>query len=160
MHFGGFMAGSRSIMFAGALVGPVCFGIAAAAQTAGQALQVQETNVPGIVAEMTECKRKEGVLTVKVRFRNTSDKTSWFAIDTGHGKYEGFYVSAGNKKYFVLKDAEGAPVAPKYIDGGNLEKGQTYTWWAKFPAPPAEVKQVNLMMPKVLPFEDVPVADR
>jgi hypothetical protein len=124
------------------------------------AQQVQDTNIQGVVAELTECTRKEGVLTVKVRFRNTSDKQMWLSIDSHHGAYDGFYVMATNKKYFVLKDAEGAPVAPKYLGGVNLAKGEVYQWWAKFPAPPIEIKQAKLIIPQVLPFEDVPIVDK
>lgn len=90
-------------------------------------IQSQETNITGIVAELIECKRKEGVLTVKVRFRNTSNNKAYIAIDTHHCSYEGFYISAENKKYFVLKDSDGAPLAPKYI-GENLEKSQIFLW--------------------------------
>jgi hypothetical protein len=133
---------------------------AALAQSAAQPLQIQETNIQGVVAELTECSRKEGVLSVKVRFRNASDKQAWLSIDSHHGAYDGFYVMAMSKKYFVLKDAEGAPVAPKYLGGANLAKGDIHHWWAKFPAPPAEVKQIKLVIPQVLPFEDVPIADK
>lgn len=136
--------------------------VGAQKQTATTApyIQSQETNISGIVADLTECKRKDGVLTVKVRFRNTSNSKAWVAIDTHHGSYEGFYVTADNKKYFVLRDSGGEPLAPKYLGGVHLEKNQTYLWWAKFPAPSANVKKVNLIIPKVLPFEDVAITDQ
>src|SRR6202521_2794250 len=35
-------------------------------------IQTQETNTQSVVADLTECKRKDGVLSVKVSFRNTS----------------------------------------------------------------------------------------
>jgi len=121
-------------------------------------IQTQETEFQGVVAELMECKRKEGVLTVKVTFRNTGAESVSMSIETEHGKYQHIYVTADSKKYFVLKDSEGAPLAPKYLDG-TLGKGQKILWWAKFPAPPAEVKKINLIFPKVLPFEDVPITD-
>ena len=121
-------------------------------------IQTQETEFQGVTAELMECKRKEGVLTVKVAFRNTGEQPQSVNIDTGHGKYEHIYVTADSKKYFVLKDSEGSPLAPKYIDA-RLGKGEKLLWWAKFPAPPAEVKKVNLIIQKVLPFEDVPITD-
>src|SRR5208283_3906195 len=37
-------------------------------------IQTQDANAEGVVAELTECRRSEGVLTIKVRFRNTSAK--------------------------------------------------------------------------------------
>ena len=121
-------------------------------------IQAQETEFGQVIAELTECKRKEGVLTVKVNFRNTGDASQGVSIETNHGKYELVYVTADGKKYFVLKDSEGAPLAPKYISE-SLKKGEKILWWAKFPAPPAEVKKINLIFPKVLPFEDVPITD-
>jgi hypothetical protein len=41
-----------------------------------------------------------------------------------------------------------------------LDPGKTYLWWAKYPAPPAEVKKINFMMPITSPFEDVPITDK
>jgi len=32
-------------------------------------IQTQETSFPGVIAELTQCKRKKGVLTVKVRVK-------------------------------------------------------------------------------------------
>lgn len=132
----------------------------ASAQAQTTTLQTQETNIQGVSAELIECSRKAGVLTVKVRFRAGAEKKTWFNIDTGHGAYAGFYLVAGDKKHFILRDAEGAPIAPKAVGGVHLNKGDTHLWWAKFPAPGAEVKQVKLVIPEVLPFEDVPVTDK
>lgn len=126
------------------------------------ALQVQETNIPGVVAEILECKRKEGVLTVKVRFRNNSGEQQAVKM-FARPKYEPFYVIAESKKYLVLKDSEDVALAPPMNGWGNveftLEAGSTHLWWGKFPAPPAEVKTLSFVMPQVLPFDDVPIAD-
>lgn len=133
---------------------------AAPAAATGSVLQSQEVDAtPGLVAELTEATRKEGVLTVKVRFRNSGTEDNvYHGFETGHGDYSRFYVTAGDQKYFVLKDSEGAPLAPKYLDV-NLDAGQTSTWWAKFPAPPASETTFDLIMPDVTPFEDVPIRD-
>lgn len=122
-------------------------------------IQVQEVNAPGLVAELTEVTRKDGVLTVKVRFRNTGSETLHHAFETHHGRYERFYVTAGDQKYFVLKDSEGEPLAPKYLTV-DLDPGATSTWWAKFPAPPASATAIDLVIADTPPFEDVPIADR
>ncbi|CAG1003473.1 hypothetical protein BURK2_03218 [Burkholderiales bacterium] len=142
------------------LVGGMSLSSVGALAQAGGALQTQETNVQGVSAELIECSRKAGVLTVKLRFRASAEKKTWFNIDTGHGAYAGFYVVAGDKKHFILRDAEGAPIAPKALGGVHLNKGETHLWWAKFPAPGIEVKQVKLVLPEVLPFEDIPVTDK
>ncbi len=137
---------------------PAAPGGAAAPATA-TVLQVQEVNAPGLQAELTEVTRKDGVLTVKIRFRNTGTDALHHSFNTGHGAYDRFYVTAGTQKYFVLKDTEDEPLAPKYLDV-NLDPGATSTWWAKFPAPPTSENSIDLVIPDAPPFEDVAIADR
>jgi hypothetical protein len=133
---------------------------AAAPAASGAAIQTQEVDAePGLLAEITEVSRKEGVLTVKVRFRNTGSEQVYHSFETGHGDYSLFYVTAGAQKYFILKDTEGAPLAPKYLTV-NLDPERTMTWWAKFPAPPAGETSIDLIVPDIPPFEDVAIADR
>ena len=50
------------------------------------ALAAQETNFTGVVAEVTECRVREGVLTVKVRLRNTTDKEVQVIFDANTGR--------------------------------------------------------------------------
>ena len=47
------------------------FSAPAAAQAPAPAIQTQETNEAGVVADLTECRRSEGVLSIKVKLRNT-----------------------------------------------------------------------------------------
>jgi hypothetical protein len=134
---------------------------------AGQAgvIQTQETNQEGVVGELTECRRSEGVLTIKVRFRNNSTKRSHltFTAWNASGDNEKFYVTAGNKKYFMLKDSEGTYLSSNSAGNpaeANLEPGQTFLWWGKYPAPSADLKKINFMMPVTPPFEGVPITDK
>jgi hypothetical protein len=129
-------------------------------------IQTQETNVEGLVGEIIECRRAEGVLTIKIRFRNNSDKpghlvfTHWGATGADNPK---FYVTAGAKKYFMLADSDGTALSTNSTGNGvdaNLDPGKTFLWWAKYPAPPADVKKINLMTPVASPFEDVPITDK
>jgi len=126
-------------------------------------LATQDTNVPGVAADFTECKRKEGVLSVKIRFRNVSPAEAHVNVISGRN-YEAYYVTAVNKKYFMLKDSDGAYLTPPADGFGGLDvrlaPNQQYTWWAKFPAPPADVKKVIFMTPLAPPFEDIPVTDQ
>jgi hypothetical protein len=129
-------------------------------------IQSQDASVDGIVAELTACQRSEGVLTIKIRFRNTSDKpgkltfTNWNASGQDNPK---FYVTAGNKKYFMLADSDGTVLSTNSTGNGvdaNIAPGKTFLWWAKYPAPPADVKKINFMMPVASPFDDVPITDK
>jgi hypothetical protein len=129
----------------------------------GAPLQTQETNTAGVAAELTECRRSEGVLSIRVRFRNTSEaKVSFYAIDGRN--YDSYYVVAAGKKHFVLRDSEKTPLAPAATPGGSLgvelPKGGSFLWWAKYPAPPADVKKITYVTPLGAPFENVPISDQ
>lgn len=125
-------------------------------------IQSQDSNVAGIVAEITECKRQDGVLTVRVRLRNTGDKDVRVGLISSRN-YDSYYVTAGGKKYFILRDSEKTPLAPQGDGFGNLSasvaKGASYVWWAKFPAPPADVKKISYFTPITPPFDNVPITD-
>jgi hypothetical protein len=122
-------------------------------------IQTQETNTQGVVAELTECKRKDGVLTVKLGFRNTSSATVTF-YTSRLDDYDKVYVAADNKKYFILRDSEKEPLSGKTDGNVSLNPGQSWHWWAKFAAPPATVKSINLLTPVASPFDDVPISDQ
>jgi hypothetical protein len=132
-----------------------------AAQT--EAIQSQDTNVGGLVADITQCKRKDGVLTIKVRVRNTSSEKVNIYFTDGPAAYDQYYLTAGDKKYFVLRDTEDKPLATNENGQGytniDIEKDGSYTWWAKYPAPPAEVTSVTFYTSFAPPFEDVPITD-
>jgi hypothetical protein len=128
-------------------------------------IQSQDANTSGIVAELTQVRRSEGVLSIKLRFRNTDSKALHLKIIEAYN-YTAFYVTAGNKKYFILKDTDGTFLATEATswDHKTLEMdinpGSSYTWWAKYPAPPPEVKKITFITPLAPPFEDVPLSDR
>jgi hypothetical protein len=128
--------------------------------TAAEAIQKQDTNEAGVVAELIECKRADGVLTVRVVLRNSSDKNASVSVISSRD-FDAWYVTAENKKYFILRDSEKTPIAPQADAGGSLtptiEKGAAWTWWAKYPAPPAEVKKISYFTPLTAPFDDVPI---
>lgn len=125
-------------------------------------IQSQDTNVAGVVAELTECNRKDGVLSVKVRLHNTSTAPVNFHLIEGIGDYSKFYVTAENKKYFILTDSEKLPLAP-HLDNGypwidvKIAPGGSYQWWAKYPAPPGSAKTLTLYTRLTPPFDDVPI---
>ena len=145
-----------------ALVG-LGLGGAALAGAQGAPLQTQDTNTAGVVAELTECRRSEGVLSIKVRLRNTAETNTHVDVINGRN-YDAYYVVAAGKKYFVLRDSEKEPLAvAAHPSGGvsaSLKKGGIFLWWAKYPAPPPDVKKVTYVTPLGAPFENVPVSDQ
>ena len=128
------------------------------------AIQSQDVNQPGFVADLIEAKRSDGVLSVKLRLKNTGPKAEHAKI-YALTKIEAFYVQAEGKKYFVLRDTEKVPLAsPSDSYDGTLSPtvapGASFTWWAKFPAPPANVKKFSFYWPLGAPFDDVPITDK
>ena len=144
--------------------------LAAAISIPGAAVAQQEKplatralDIEGITAEVIESVRKEGILTVRVRFRNTTDKPIKFLL-VHAGRYDDNYVSAGDTKYTIVRDAKKDVVATPTDGGGWIEptikaKG-TFGWWAKFPAPPPERKTYTLYLKVGPPIEDVPIVDK
>lgn len=126
-------------------------------------LQVQETNFEGVSAEVTEVTRKDGVLTVKVRFRNTGTKPVRVEIFSNHSDVDKFYTVAGSSKMLPLRDSQKAPLTSAPDGFGQLrpdvKPAGSYLFWAKFPAPPASAKKVTLVTPHAPPFEDLPITE-
>lgn len=128
---------------------------------AGASIASQETNWKGIVADITEFRRKGNTLTAKVRLTNRGSENANAAI-----KYGEVYLmdTAAGKKYEVLKDEKGQYIA--YLTTGwnyqwydTMEPNDAITLWMKFPAPPVEVRAITLQLPGMAPFEDVPIQD-
>ncbi len=124
--------------------------------------RVRETNVEGVTAELVECKRKDGVLTVQVRLRNGGNKAVTLYPVTA-GNFDAYYVMAEDKKYFVLRDEDNTPLAPLINPGGSvfvsLNPGEIWLWWAKYPAPPPTVKTISYMTSLTVPFDDIAITD-
>lgn len=120
-------------------------------------IQSQETNYPGIIAELIQCKRKKGVLTVKVRLKNISTKSvkTWWP-DVHKTAY--LLDETNQKKYFPLKDAKGECICNAV--SAHIKSNMSSTSWFKFPAPPQEVEEISIVFPISAPFEDVPIKDK
>jgi hypothetical protein len=140
---------SGLILVAGALA-------PATSRAQAKAIATAETNF-NATAELYECKRKQGVLSIKVRFKaikNASQALYFeqtYVMDVGSGK-----------KYEVLKDSDGNWIAANGTSGYarvDIYAGQTASLWWKFPAPPAETKTITFALPEAEPFEDVPITD-
>jgi hypothetical protein len=134
--------------------------VEASPQAAAGVIQSQDTNVTGVVAEFIECKRKDGVLSLRIRLRNTSGAAVNVPLISNRN-FDEYYVTAGSKKYFILRDDEKTPLAPAASPFGGLSvdipKGGSWTWWAKYPAPPDSETKINYFTPLAPPFEDVTI---
>lgn len=132
-----------------------------AAPVPAASLASQASNWPGIVADITELRRKGSTLTARVVLSNKGTDEAQPDI-----RYDEVYVMdlGAGKKYQVLRDEKGAYIAALRSGWSDrwyekLPPGGTYTLWMKFPAPPPEVKTVTLQVPGVPPFEDLQIQD-
>ena len=146
----------------GILAGAAMMATVAVAQDK-KPLQVQETNLDGITAEVTEVSRKEGVLTVKLRYRNTGTKSTHVYVVHGTEDVDKFYVVSGNSKMLPLRDSQKYPIMTPGNAvgsvGGDIKPGGSFLFWGKYPAPAANVKKVTYMTPHAPPFEDLPITE-
>lgn len=121
------------------------------------ALATITTNFSGVVADVSEFRRKGPVLTALVRLRNQGTSLSVLEISFD----QTYVMDTGAKKYQVLKDEQGAFIASsasRLYEG--LAAGGTRMLWMKFPAPPPEVRTATLVVPGMPPFEDLAIQDQ
>jgi hypothetical protein len=116
-------------------------------------------------AQVVEAVRQGGVLTVKVRFGPVRTPGGGSDYHTIYGNpktaQEEIAVVAGDRKYFLLTDADGMPLTPPDLTVRVArDTPLAGTWWGKFPAPPAEIKTISLTMPEVEAIENIPQSDR
>lgn len=124
---------------------------------------------PGITLEVTELARTGGdTLTLKFTIMNDSGEGLHFYDNFGdpsvdedayHHNVGGTHVidNAGQKKYLVLRDQDQMCVCSDDLD--EVEAGSALNLWAKFPAPPADVDEVSVVVPHFVPMDDVPVGE-
>lgn len=128
---------------------------AAPPAAAQEVLATAEVNQSGIKAEVTECRIGDGSLGIKIRLTNSGNGNATVNIVRHPGKYDDQYVMASKKKYLVLRDAHKKPIAATEIHP-RIKKGESWTWWAKFQAPPAGVDAVDYHWPLGPPIEKIP----
>jgi hypothetical protein len=144
-RIGGALTGALIITFGTMLTGP------APAQAQAALAKANSESSSSVRVEVTELRRTSGdTVTLKGVFINDSDKT--FNPSAMNKVY---LLNTDNKmKHTVVKDARGKAVSSP----SNNVKAKTRTeFWAKFVAPPQNVKTLTVVIPKFAPLEDVPL---
>ncbi len=130
-------------------------------------LSTSDGEKPGTRVEVTELKRTSGeTLSLKLVMVNDSDKKLGFGYDfaapdnhiADFATVGGITLvdPVGKKKYFVVRDSEKKCVCSSGLK--DLDKGSRLNLWAKFPAPPADVSKISVVIPHFAPMDDVPIA--
>lgn len=120
----------------------------------------------GLSVEVTELKRGSGdMLTLKFVMVNNTKQQFRLGSDygAGGGNIDDHSVSGthlidavNKKKYLVVRDS--AKLCVCSVMPGYIEVGGRANLWAKFPAPPEDVKLIAVMIPHFAPMDDVPVS--
>ena len=137
---------------------------ASPAAPAGPALATADGDMPGIRVEVQELKRTSGdTVSLKFAMINDSDKDLGFGYqfvepNKGFGDVGGVNLidPVAKKKYFVVRDTEGACVCSR--DVPNIKPKSRANLWAKFPAPPEDVQKISVVIPHFTPLDDVPIS--
>lgn len=135
-----------------------------AAPAAAQAVLSAEGETPDVRIEVRELKRTDGD-TVTLRLRLVNESGDEFGASCSMrepgknddcGTFSGAYLldAANKKKYLVVRDSEGKCVCSG-VD--NLADGKKMNIWATYPAPPAGVEKLTVIVPLFEPIDGVPI---
>ncbi len=113
----------------------------------------------GARVDLTRAAVTGDILTVQLSYTAASDKSfsDYFRADE-----VSVIDDATSQRYGILKDQTGAWLAaPLFVSHSirvSAQKGETAIVWMKFPAPPATSRTVSVNVPKVGPFDGVPIS--
>lgn len=153
---------SRTVLAAALLSASTLPHIANAQATTGQPIASGYHSSGQATAEVSGVVADGDKVTVKVRFINAKEGGSVSTTlyrELSDKDYENeYYLLAGDKKYLLLKDSEGKPLAPASVS--LFGTGQVVgVWHGVFPAPPKGqkvtlyIKGVEPLGPFVIPAE-------
>ncbi len=136
-----------------------------AASSAGIATADGEES--GVKVVVQELKRGSAdTVTLKFTISNGSNKNFGFGYAMADSKHEipdygsvgGVQLvdEAGKKKYFVVRDTQNKCVCSQKVT--DIKPGSSKNLWAKFPAPPANVQKISVVIPHFGPMDDVPIS--
>ena len=115
---------------------------------------LQTRGIPGtsLVAVLHRTEIDGDVVTARMRFYNEGQTPAHLSIDPS-GE-EAFVLRVGTEEYPILRNEDGEPESKDPLSM-DLEPGEMETWWAKFPAPPAGTRWIDLEIPPAATFRDV-----
>jgi hypothetical protein len=135
-----------------------------AAPVLAQDVLFAEGETPDVRVEVRDLKRGDGdTVTLRLRLVNESGEEFQascemreYGANDNCGTFSGAYLldAANKKKYLVVRDTQGTCVCSG-VD--NLADGKKMNIWATYPAPPADVTAMTVVVPQFEPIEGVPI---
>ncbi|HEX9903467.1 MAG TPA: hypothetical protein VGA77_00730 [Propylenella sp.] len=148
----------------GLLAALVASAMFSAAPVLAQDVLSAEGETPDVRIEVRDLKRGDGdTVTLRLRLVNESGEEFQASCEMREpgandscGAFSGAYLldAANKKKYLVVRDTQGTCVCSG-VD--NLADGKKMNIWATYPAPPAEVTEMTVIVPLFEPIEGVPI---
>ena len=129
------------------------------AVAAQEVISTADGESSGVRIEITELSRTSGdTVTLKYRlFNETGESSSLYNLTNSDNVSEVHLIdAAGKKKYLVIVDSDGKCLCSTGV--GNVDSGKFLNLWARFPAPPPEVKEVSVVFPHFIPT-DAPISE-
>ena len=121
-----------------------------------------DSETPGVQLQVTKLKRLgDSVMLQFVLINNSDSPYDPQKIDgsgVGRRNADGVFLVdlAGKKKYEVVRDSEKQCLCSHDLQPINAKSRLSV--WARFPAPPDNVKKLGVVVPHFLPMDDVPLS--
>jgi hypothetical protein len=134
----------------------------ATAQKQAGVIETADAGWSGVQTELLEARRmSDDTVRVRWRWRNTTDKKVHL-FSGGEGdkalKQDAYVLDPKNKKkHLVVTDSQGKLIGSA-LAWTDLGPKESLAVWAKFPAPPADVDKITVVIPKTPPFEDIAIS--
>ena len=126
---------------------------------AAEPLQTQMSMSGDMDVDVLKASVLDNIFTVVLVYRNNGKAKEKIYYDFS----EVYFIDdTEKKKYHVLKDSNNKWIGAPMNSAGDISRkiaaGGKQLVWFKFPAPPAAVKSINLVIPGVLPFEELAIS--
>ena len=160
--------GHRLTVFAVLFVLNIAMSGGAGAQTspapaaAPPPIATADSETPGVQLQVTKLKRLGDSVMLQFVLINNSDSSYDPQKLDGSGKgyrnADGVFLLdlAGKKKYEVVRDSDQQCLCSHDLQ--PISAKSRLNVWAKFPAPPENVKKLGVVVPHFLPMDDVPLS--
>src|ERR1022692_749531 len=123
-------------------------------------LATSDSEAPGIELQVTKFKRSGDSVMLQIVLINNSNSTydPNNLQSVNYRSADGIYLVdiAGKKKYEVVRDSNKTSICSQGL--GEIPSKSRLNIWAKFPAPPAGVHKLGIVVPHFVPMDDVPLS--
>jgi len=131
----------------------LCSGLAFAG-----GIQTQFAMRGDVEVDVMKAKVSGDILTIVLAYKNNG---GYIKLEENAGDVH-YIEKDSKKKYHLLKDETGRYLGDP-ISGSKLyveirKTGQRQMAWFKFPAPPEGVSKIDLSIPGVIPFDELPIS--